>query len=152
MLKLDLGVVNFTKGRIKVNLLKETILNTLKNLGVKENVEVSIAFVGEKRMKKFNKKFRGKDKVTDVLSFGFVEKSGAAKTKETYLNMGEIIICFPYAKKQAKKSGTSIDKELALLSAHGTIHLFGIDHERSKKESLETDKIQKKVLSYIFKK
>ncbi|MEK7453257.1 MAG: rRNA maturation RNase YbeY [Patescibacteria group bacterium] len=152
MLKLDLGIVNFTKGYIKRSLIEEAVLNTLNILGVKDNVEISIVFVGDKRMRALNKSFRKKDKSTDVLSFGFEESlSFFKKTKELSLNMGEIVISFPYAKREAKREKNSIDKELALLVSHGVIHIFGIDHERSSEENRKTDNIQDRVINSLFK-
>ena len=148
MLKLDLGVTNFTKEKIQKDILESSIFETLKVLGVKGNIEISLVICGEKRMRRLNREFRGKDRPTDVLSFGFDnELTGAG-----VIAMGEIIICFPYVRRQAKKAGVSMGREMALLASHGTIHLFGIDHERSEEESVRTDNIQDKVLAKIFKK
>jgi probable rRNA maturation factor len=145
MLKLDLGIINFTKGKIKKDIVEKAILNTLKVLGVSKNVELSLVICGERRIRSLNKKFRAKDGPTDVLSFGF--ENG---TSNDFINLGEIIICFSYMKKQAKKAGVGIEKELALLASHGTIHLFGIDHERSIDEDKRTEQIQTRVLTKIF--
>ncbi|MBI3671592.1 rRNA maturation RNase YbeY [Candidatus Azambacteria bacterium] len=150
MLKLDLGIVNFTKGSVKKKLIERSVFNTLKILGVKGSVEVSVVFVGDKKMQTLNRAFRKKDRSTDVLSFGFEESRRPKILKDASLNLGEIVISLPYAKRQAKKEKKSIDSELALLASHGTIHIFGIDHERSEKESKETDNIQKKVLNILF--
>ena len=152
MLKLDLGVVNFTKGSVKKSTIEKSIFNTLKTLGVKGDIEISLAVVGDTRMRTLNRSFRKKDKSTDVLSFGFEEAlNKPKKLGESVTNMGEIVISLPYAKRQAKKAGKSIDRELALLSSHGTIHLFGMDHERSEKEDKKTEEIQNKVLNSLFK-
>jgi len=145
MLKLDLGVINFTRRKVQEKNIEKTVFNTLKILRVNKNTEISLVFCGEKRIRSLNKKFRKKDKATDVLSFGF---EGFAKGD--FLNLGEIIICVPYAKKQAKKAGISLEKEMALLASHGTIHLLGIDHERSLFEEKKTERIQKKALSKVF--
>ncbi len=149
MLKLDLGITNFTKTDIKKSFFEKVIFETLKVLNISKNVEISLMFVGESRMRRLNYEFRKKNKPTDVLSFSFFEEVGFSN--KDFLNAGEIIICIQYAKRQAKKNGVSLKKELALLATHGTIHLFGIDHERSKKEHEKTEEIQKKVLSKFFK-
>jgi probable rRNA maturation factor len=72
----------------------------------KENSEFSLAFVGQGRMRQVNKKFRAKNRVTDVLSFPeskvLLEKfkvGGSVKTQ----NLGEIIICLREVKKNAKR-------------------------------------------------
>jgi len=148
MLKVDLGIKNFTKSNIYESLLKESVFFTLKYLNFKQEVEISLAFVGDRRMRDLNRRFRNIDKSTDVLSFGFSEDSDLGS--DGSLNMGEIFISMPYAKKQAKKLGINIKEELVTLSAHGVIHLSGIDHERSDKEHEKTEKIQKEVLNNIF--
>lgn len=158
MLKLNLEVSNLTKSKVSKSLFEKAIFETFKILGLDGNIEVSLAVVGEKRMRGLNKKHRSKDKATDVLSFSFVSPKLLAKAGfdedrrvgQRDLNMGEIIICLPYAKRQAREEGRSLQKEFALLASHGAIHLFGIDHERSEREAEKTDSIQDDVLRKIF--
>jgi len=79
----------------------------------RKDVELSIAFVGEREMRALNKKWRGHDYVTDVLSF------------ET---SNEILLCYPQAVRQAKEMGHSTRDELVFLIVHGILHTFGYDH------------------------
>lgn len=112
-------------------------------LGLKKNLEVSIAVVGKQAMKKHNKFYRGKDKETDVLSFA---------KKDSKMNffdpdyLGEIIICYPQAKFQAKNAGHSVNKEIELLLTHGFLHLLGYDHEK-KKEAEKMWKLESKIIN-----
>ncbi len=152
MLKLNVEIVNFTRQKISNVIIKQAIFETLRILKVKKPVRISLVLVGECRIKNINRDFRDKNKITDVLSFSFFEKPSFKKTVNIFKTWGEIIICPSLVKKQAKKKKINFQNELALLSSHGTIHLFGIDHERSEKESLITDKIQKKVLTKMFNK
>lgn len=90
----------------------------------------SLAFVDSKTIKRLNKIYRGKNKITDVLSFeedfkDFVDLPIDRK----YL--GEIVICVPQAKKQAQDIKCSLNKEIARLLVHGLAHLSGYDHELS---------------------
>ena len=106
----------------------------------------SLAFVDDKTIKKLNKTYRGKNKVTDVLSFednfeNFIDLS----SKEKYL--GEIVICVPQAKRQAKDVGCSLNNEVTRLLIHGLAHISGYDHENVSK--IEADKmlrLEKKIL------
>lgn len=159
MLKLNLGVSNLTKVKVPKSFFEKAIFETFKILGLDGDIEVSLAIVGKKKMRELNKKHRGKDKATDVLSFSFVSPKLLVKAgfyedereKEDFLNMGEVVICLSYAKRQAKEEGKSLQEELALLASHGAIHLFGIDHERSEIEAGKTDSIQDDVLRKIFR-
>lgn len=94
-------------------------------LGV--NYDLNLYFVGDKKIKEINKKFRKKDYVTDILSFPFTED-----------NFGEIYICLNKAAKKAKEFDTKNDDYLNYLFVHGMIHLKGFDH------GLEMDKLEKK--------
>lgn len=140
---------NCTKQPVDRKIIKKAILETLNLLKIKGGVALSVVLVGEKKIRSLNRIWRDKDAVTDVLSFSFLEAKNRLACDES--EQGEIFICFPYAKKQARALGMSADKNIALLAAHGTIHIFGIDHERSEKESKKTDEIQKKVLEVLKK-
>lgn len=102
-----------------------------KTLKIKGTKDVSVAIVGDAEMKKMNKYFRGQNKVTDVLSFGEAD----AKIKDMSKKyLGEIVICYPQAVKQAKKLKHSTEKEIEVLLVHGFLHLLGYDHHASRDE------------------
>lgn len=111
---------------------------------------ISLAFVGEARMRTLNKFYRGKNKVTDVLSFGEPRKHTKSvpfalpKGEEAYL--GEIIICISHATRQAKKHGWTLQYELNRLFLHGLLHILGYDHEKSEKEALHMEGIEEAIL------
>lgn len=86
--------------------------------------EVCVALVSDARMKALNRQFRGKDKVTDVLSF----PAHAVSTPATDF-LGDIVIASGVAKKQAKAAGHSLNTEIRILSLHGLLHLLGYDHD-----------------------
>lgn len=90
-------------------------------LGVHRPVRVSLAFVSAPEIRRLNAKYRGKNKVTDVLSFNLNEKD----------MLGELLICYPVAKRQAAELGHSTRDEVLFLLVHGLLHLFGYDHEKS---------------------
>lgn len=104
-----------------------------------EQLEVSVSFVGEDEIRELNKEYRNNDNVTDVLSFPAVEnpdrgvinveEHAADLNPETWLlNLGDIIICLPRAKAQAKEYGHSLKREVAFLALHSLLHLLGYDH------------------------
>jgi probable rRNA maturation factor len=81
--------------------------------------DVCVALISDARMKALNRQFRGKDKVTDVLSF----PSG------TRGFLGDVVIAWGVAKKQAKAAGHSPNIEIRILALHGLLHLLGYDHD-----------------------
>ena len=81
--------------------------------------DLSIAIVSDKRMRALNRQFRGKDKVTDVLSFP-ADARGF---------MGDIVIAAGVATRQAREAGHTAQTEMRVLALHGLLHLLGYDHE-----------------------
>lgn len=78
-----------------------------------------MALVSDARMKALNRQFRGKDTVTDVLSF----------PSDARGFLGDIVIAAGVAKKQAKAAGHGLKIEIRILALHGLLHLLGFDHE-----------------------
>jgi probable rRNA maturation factor len=103
---------------------------------------------GSTEIKKLNKKFRNKNKSTDVLSFPFYEEKELKKIlrrkKEVYL--GDIIINLNKIKNKNDKK--KFEKELNKLWVHGLVHLFGFRHKKDK-DFYQMNKIEKKYLRYI---
>ena len=110
---------------------------------LKKSTSVSVAVVGDAAMKRLNKAYRGKNSVTDVLSFG--ERDGARTPDAETGFLGEIIICYPQAVRQARELSHSLDDELAWLVTHGFLHLLGHDHERPQ-QARAMKGLEKKIL------
>ena len=98
------------------------------------NKSLSIQFVSERKIKKLNRKYRGVDKVTDVLSFGLDGD-----------DLGDIFICCQRIKKQAKIFQVTAKEETARMLTHGVLHLLGFEH-RKKIEGREMFLLQEKLL------
>ena len=84
---------------------------------------VTIALVGDRRMRTLNRTWRATDAVTDVLSFPSGDRRGAAK------HLGDLVIARGTAARQAKAQGHALATELRVLALHGLLHLLGYDHE-----------------------
>jgi probable rRNA maturation factor len=82
---------------------------------------VSIALVSDDAVRSLNRRYRGSDQATDVLSF----PSGDGASF-----LGDIVIARGVARRQARDAGHSVLTELRLLALHGFLHLLGYDHER----------------------
>ncbi len=97
-----------------------------------EITEVSIAFVDDDAMTELNKKFRGKKKTTDVLTFpaddSYNEPSATGRP------LGDIVISVDQARRQAVEEKHSLATEIRYLVVHGLLHALGYDHETDKGE------------------
>jgi len=94
---------------------------------------LSVAFVGDRAMRRLNARFAGNDYVTDVLSFPALEATGpfaAAPSADTHL--GDIVVALPQAARQARAAGHDLLREVELLVTHGVLHLVGYDHGNEK--------------------
>lgn len=140
---------NLTAVEVDEVLVKKIIEAVLKGEGVDTRGDVSIAFIGPGRMRKLNKTYRKKNRVTDVLSFanakvGF-EKFKIGPTQKTE-GLGEIVICLREVAKNAKKENNTQEQELIRVIIHGVLHLLGFDHEQS---ATEAEKMEKKQEQYL---
>jgi probable rRNA maturation factor len=111
----------------------------LKAEGVAPPYEVGLVFTDSETVKQLNRDYRGVDETTDVLAFHMLPQKGAdsyfALPTDGVTRLGEVIISYPQAVKQAKEQGHSTENELALLIIHGILHLLGYDHEEPKGEA-----------------
>ncbi|MBU0732000.1 rRNA maturation RNase YbeY [Patescibacteria group bacterium] len=92
-----------------------------KNFKAKKNMEVSLVIVDDDEMRKINKKWRKKDKTTDVLSFSLAPETG------------EILISCERVRAQARQFKVTNKEEIKRLILHGTLHLMGYTHKQMKK-------------------
>lgn len=135
-------VLNLTSDqKVKTNFLKNIAKKVLE-LEKKEDFSLSIFLVGPARIRNLNKKYRGKNRVTDVLSFGQVQDFQFIMPPDTKEYLGEVIICLREVKKHAKKSNISLKEELARVLIHGILHLLGYEHENSQQEAQKMEEKQ----------
>lgn len=94
------------------------------------SAEVSVTFVNNKTIKDYNRQYRNKDYVTDVLSFPMgedgvydLDPANGAKI------LGDVVISMEKAVEQAERFGHSLQREVGYLTAHSVLHLLGYDHE-----------------------
>ena len=95
---------------------------------------ITVALISDARMRALNRRFRGVDRVTDVLSFPWNEQGPKLATSRTLENgsshLGDIAIATGRASRQAREFGHSNRVELRLLALHGFLHLLGYNHEQ----------------------
>ena len=125
-------VYNATRTQVDEEAVAALVDGVLAAEGV-AHAEVSVEVVGERRIRDLNREHRGKDEVTDVLSFPLEEadeEPGVLDDDEGPPRLlGDVVICARRALRQARADGLPPALELAVLLVHGTLHLLGYDHE-----------------------
>ena len=115
---------------------------------VNKKIYLTLLLSNNKNVKKLNKKFRNKNKHTDILSFPFHQKS--KKLKEIYL--GDIIISYNYMNKSNSSNTSNFRENVVKIFIHGFLHLLDFDHIRKKdyiKMLNEEQKIFRSVQKFI---
>ncbi|MFL5815754.1 MAG: rRNA maturation RNase YbeY [Bdellovibrionia bacterium] len=118
----------------------------VKKLGPKPATAwtASVSLIGAPAMTRLNSTYRGKNRPTDVLSFNSPEifqKQGL---------LGELVICLPVLKRQARELKHTPELELKVLLVHGLLHLLGMDHELGPKQAVEQAKYEQKILEKLL--
>lgn len=111
----------------------ENLINNIFS-HITDNKIFNIIFTDEDRIRQINKDYRNIDKVTDVISFALNDNDECNFNAEDEL--GDIFICIPRAKEQAKDYGHSIEREVGFLAVHGYLHLSGYDHMTEEDEKI----------------
>lgn len=82
---------------------------------------LAVRFVGDRKMREFNRRYRDQDSTTDVLSF-------PGETTPEGVHLGDLLISYPQAARQTPE-GDDVERELRRLLLHGVLHCLGHDHE-----------------------
>jgi len=93
-----------------------------------------------------NRKFRGIDRATDVLSFPLWEKREARRNG---VFLGDVVISGPTVLRQAQEHGKKTWDEFCFLTVHGILHLMGYDHEKTEREARLMARMENKLLSRL---
>jgi len=125
-----------------INKRYQAIIRSLSKMNLKKKTRIKkdliLVLVDKPEIQRLNKLYRKKDKPTDVLSFSGIEID----------QLGELVICLPVAKAQAKENDHALLDEVTYLILHGILHLLGYDHELPNvraKDAEQMFKIQDKV-------
>jgi len=123
-------VLIFVESRYKVNRkrIQSAVLSVLDEQKVNSPLEVSIAIVGDRKMKSLNSKYRNKDCTTNILSFPLAEGESTHLPKDL-TRLGDIVISYPQMIREAASEEMLVDDRLDQLVQHGMLHLLGLHHE-----------------------
>jgi metalloprotein, YbeY/UPF0054 family len=152
--EIEISVEDEFRALVDKDRAKEIVSYVLKAEGVTPPYEVSLVFTDSEMVQRLNRDYRGVDESTDVLAFHMLPQKGADSSfvppPDNVLHLGEVIISYPRAAKQAVEQGHPVDKELALLIIHGILHLLGYDHERTEEEKQMRGKEEELLRKYLL--
>ncbi len=113
--------------RVSRKKIKESVIKVLDENRINAECEVSVAVVGNRKMRGLNKKFRDIDKSTNVLSFPQQEGDIVAPVVNR-LYLGDIVIAYPKVIEEAARENMLVDEKVQELVEHSMRHLLGIHH------------------------
>lgn len=126
----DVTVLLFVESRYKVNRkrIRKVVEKVLYEQNILGAVEVSIAIVGDRKMRELSKKYKGEDKTRNILSFSLHEGDNAVMPTDK-LRLGDIVISYPVLILEAARDEELVDDRMDMLVEHGMLHLLGVHHE-----------------------
>lgn len=130
----------------RTGLLKTAVLKALKPCR-RERAEVNIVFVDKKEILRINKAYLNHHYVTDVISFNQPRPEFTAGELWTF---GDVFVCYPVAREQAKNFGHTFLQEMMMYAVHGSLHLTGMD-DHTPQERAEMDKKAESILASTLK-
>ena len=136
----------------KIKNPKKYFLNKLKNISKfvkplkKKNITFSILLTSSLNMRKLNKKFRNRNKPTDILSFPFLSSNNLKFIKQKKFYIGDLATSYEIINFRSKKSNFLL--EFDKVWVHGLLHLVGYNHIKNK-DYFEMNKVEKKILNSI---
>src|SRR3989338_10936677 len=118
------------------NAIRMAVADALRRYRITGKVELGVNIIGDRKMHELNRKFRGIDSTTDILSFALedphplqlqhIPRVGFVASPDKWLRIGDIVISYPQALEDASLDGISVEEEIGNLVEHGLDHLLGI--------------------------
>jgi len=103
--------------------------------------EVTVRYVAAAEARRLNRRYRGKDYATNVLSFPYAAGRGRV--------VGDLVICAPVVAREAREQGKPCEAHHAHLLVHGLLNLRGYDHERGPAEARRMERRERAILARL---
>lgn len=150
-------IINFRNNQKAIELpkglrtvIRRCIAETLNETDFDGDAEVSVTLVDNEQIKRLNKEFRDKNKVTDVISFPLGAYDDYDLNPDTgAYQLGDIVISMEKAHAQAIEYGHSLIREVGFLATHSTLHLLGYIHEDNPEAEKVMMDLQEKILNNL---
>jgi len=123
-------VLIYVESRYKVNRkrIKSAVQYVLEEQNVQTPVEISIAIIGDRKMKALNKKYRNKEGTANILEFP-INEGEQMRLPTDITRLGDIVISYPMVIKESAEQELLVDDRVEELVQHGMLHLLGLHHE-----------------------
>lgn len=141
----EIEIRNLAGGRWSSAFILKTAKKIKNFAGLKRSAWFEVTLLGGAKMRLINRKWRKKNKVTAILSFGMPE--GFLGLPDF---LGEIFLCPEVIAKESSRLKSSFEKELTRLLIHGILHLVGYSHEASTCEQLLMERRERMIARKIF--
>jgi probable rRNA maturation factor len=152
-MKTQIDIQNRTKSLVEKKFLKNIIEGSIETLRINEKFELNLLLVDDQFIKGLNKKYRGVNCPTDILTFGILDKKRKIEySPDRILHLGDIVISLEQAERQSREQKHSLKTELAFLIIHGILHIFGFTHDNIKNKKEMDFAFQKIFNKLIMKK
>ena len=133
-MEIDVLIDEGLEGYLEVDWLQSVAEQALIAQNVGSNVELGLVITTQERVQQLNKSYLGRDEYTDVLAFSMLPTGDNEPDLPPFvtppdgtLHLGEVIISYPQAVIQAEEHQHSVEKEIAILTIHGVLHLLGYE-------------------------
>ena len=139
---------------VDVGWLQSVAERALFVLDVTSNVELGLFVASDEKVRQLNRNYLGKDEPTDVIAFSMLPTEETPDLPRFILppdgvmHLGEVIISYPQAVRQAEEHNHSVEKEITILIIHGVLHLLGYEDEKPELKQRMAAR-EKEVLSYF---
>ena len=128
MARIDVQIFVESRYRVLRKRINAVVSSVLQEQAIISSVEVSIAIVGDRKMRTLNKKYRNLDQTTNVLSFPLSEGKSTVLPSNV-LHLGDIVLSYPQVVREAAEEEVLVDDKIDELIKHGMLHLLGLHHE-----------------------
>ncbi|OQX56655.1 MAG: rRNA maturation RNase YbeY [Candidatus Cloacimonas sp. 4484_209] len=133
-----INFTNLTTSNIDFSTFKNLGEKILRQEGIDKDEEINCIFTDNSTIQELNRKYRGIDMPTDVLSFSFIEGENSGYRDKMF---GDVYISVQMAEQNAKRYKHNLFEELKLLFVHGILHLLGYkdEHQKDRKQMKEKE-------------
>jgi probable rRNA maturation factor len=153
---MDLAIIDQSQPGVpeeQIKLVNDVLNYAGQYISLPDNTEMSVTFVNNDEIQRYNREYRGLDKPTDVISFA-IEDDGddlpllmdEDMSEEIAKNIGDIIVSVDKIGEQAESLEHSYERELGFLVVHGFLHLNGYDHMLSEADEKVMFDLQREML------
>ena len=161
----DITILESAKSQFPKAWVRRVVLSALDRALPGESCQLGLVIADDGTIQRLNRDYRGSDEVTDVLAFsdlhpghweGEEEPTPSAIDETSFFivdsgpkYLGEVVISYPQAQRQATTEEGGLEREMALLIAHGVLHVLGFDHMEAE-DTAAMRAMENKVLSSVL--